>query len=90
MIQKFYDLLTKVGITKAQDKVLHALAGFIVGFAWYLLLPNSIIPVVVVVAVAIGKELYDKYIKKTYFDFFDMFATIAGGFVGIVLAGMMT
>ena len=91
MIQKLYELMYKIGITKGQDKVLHFLAGFVVGVFGMFLLPYDFIPypVVAVVAVAVGKEVYDKYIKKTYFDFFDMFATICGGFVGIVSMGVM-
>ena len=91
MIQKLYELISKIGITKGQDKVLHFLAGFVVGVFGMLLLPYDFIPypVVAVVAVAVGKELYDKYIKKTDFDFFDMLITICGGFVGIVSMGVM-
>ena len=42
-----------------------------------------------VIAVAVGKELRDKYIKKTYFDFFDMFATLLGGWIGIMIIGLL-
>lgn len=92
MISKVYALLAKVGITKHQDKVLHVLVGFVTGVISMATLPHDFVPfpVVVVVAVAFSKELYDKYIKKTYFDFFDMFATVVGGFVGIVGYGVLT
>ena len=91
MIQKLYELMSKIGITKGQDKILHLLAGFVVGVFGMFLLPYDFIPypVVALVVIAIGKELYDKYIKKTYFDFFDMFATIVGGFIVIVLYGVL-
>ena len=81
------DLLWKMGITRGHDKILHALAGLIVGAISMVLVGVYAIPTVL--AVAAGKELYDKYIKKTYFDFFDMFATILGGWFGIALAGML-
>ncbi|MGD2065747.1 MAG: hypothetical protein PVI43_01075 [Candidatus Bathyarchaeota archaeon] len=85
MIQKLYEIMTKVGITRYQDKVLHVIAGMFMGAVSQLSVPRSIIPIFVAILIAIGKELYDKYIKKTYFDFFDMFATIAGIFVGAVV-----
>ena len=69
------------------DKLIHLLVGFIIGYVGITIIPYDyrIIVTIGVVVIAIGKELYDKYIKKTYFDFFDMFATILGGWIGMIL-----
>ena len=87
MIDKFYELLTKLGVEKGHDKILHALVGFFLGLLGHYLFIDSILMIAPVVIGAVGKELYDKYIKKTEFDFFDMFATLVGGVAGIFLYG---
>ena len=81
------NLLWKMGITRGHDKILHFFAGLIVGAISMVLVGVYAIPTVL--AVAAGKELYDKFIKKTYFDFFDMFATILGGWFGIMIIGSL-
>jgi len=40
-------------------------------------------------AAGTAKELYDKYIKKTYFDAADLCLTWAGSFVPIVVWGII-
>lgn len=77
-----YGLMAKIGIKSGQDKVLHALVGFIAGVLFSIISP--LVGVIGVLILAIGKELYDLKIKKTEFDFFDMFSTIFGGVVGIM------
>ena len=89
MIEKLYELLTKVGITKGQDKILHGLAGVLIGVVSSIIFAGSALMIVPVLGIAIGKELYDELVKKTYFDFFDMFATILGGAVGIIAYGLL-
>ncbi len=87
MIDKLYELLTKIGITKSQDKVLHILAGLIitiaVGFA--LTVSHGVLAGVIA---GLAKELYDQY-DYNGFDFLDLLATYAGVCIGgavVVLA----
>ena len=89
MIDKFYELLTKVGITRGQDKVLHFIAGLCLGVVGQVSFPESILMLLPVAVGAVGKELYDELVKDTYFDFFDMFATLLGGVVGIMAYGLI-
>ena len=86
MIAWMIDVLSVLGITRGQDKVLHFIAGFIVGAVGMLLFGGF--SVIAVIAVAIGKELYDEF-KYGGFDFFDMFATLVGGWVGIITIGLI-
>ena len=89
MIDSLYNILSRIGITSNQDKVLHLLVGIVVGFISHHLIIDSILVLGPMLTVAVGKELWDKYIKKTYFDFFDMFATLLGGVVGIMAYGLI-
>jgi len=91
MIDFIYRMLARAGITKHHDKVIHFIAGVIVGAVAMATLPHDFIPypVVALAVIATGKEVYDKYIKDTEADFFDFFATICGGFVGIVGCGVL-
>ena len=89
MIEKLYELLTKVGITKGQDKVLHFIAGLGLGVVGQVLFPESLWMISPVIGFGVGKEIWDRYKGKTGFDFFDMFATIFGGAVGIIAYGLL-
>ena len=89
MIDSLYNLLSRFGITSHQDKVLHFVVGLGLGVIGQLLFPESILMLIPVLVGAIGKELYDELVRDTYFDFFDMIATIAGGFAGIVTYGLL-
>lgn len=80
--------MTKIGITKVQDKVLHFGAGIILGIVGQVLFSESILMIAPIVIGAVGKELYDEIVKDTEFDFFDMFVTLVGGFVGIAGYGL--
>lgn len=88
MIEIFYSLLSKAGITHGRDKILHAIVGFVVGILSNVLLHGSATMVLPVLAVAIGKELYDEF-KYGGFDFFDMFTTLLSGVIGIMAAGVV-
>lgn len=87
MIDKFYSMMIKIGITKRQDKVLHFIAGFIVGGVT---IPFGAYAIVAVVLVALAKEAYNEYSYiGAGFDFFDFFVTCLGGVIGIMIVGVL-
>ena len=88
MIERLYLLMARIGITTHQDKVLHAIAGFLVGAITMYFFIGTMYPVLAVIAVGLGKELYDEY-EYGGFDFFDLFVTLLGGFFGIVITGLI-
>nr|DAN64554.1 MAG TPA: putative periplasmic lipoprotein [Caudoviricetes sp.] len=68
---------------KGNDKLLHSICGniiFVVSFliAWlcYSLWEALVIAICVVLLVGLAKELYDKYIKKTFIDWWDIVASL--------------
>lgn len=65
------------------DKLMHLLVNYtVVTVSKYLnLLPAGII---LAIALSFGKELYDKYIKKTKFDWEDIQADFLGIIMGIL------
>lgn len=82
------------------DKIYHLVAGFIIGMVSMLIVGAW--SVVAVILAAVGKELYDVIYKGWYldelpleiafkerFDSFDVFATLFGGAVGIMLVGLV-
>ncbi|MCB5278947.1 MAG: hypothetical protein LHW59_05455 [Candidatus Cloacimonetes bacterium] len=87
MIELAYKILAKIGIAKHQDKVLHFLGGLIIylGLVYFLSFISfiGIWAFVVVVVVAVGKEVYDR--KTTGFDYYDIAATLLGGWFGMVI-----
>jgi hypothetical protein len=64
------------------DKILHLSAGFTIAIVLSFVV-GPMIGVAAGAAAGVAKEVYDKYIKKTTFDFFDMFATIIGSVLGM-------
>nr|DAQ18906.1 MAG TPA: putative periplasmic lipoprotein [Caudoviricetes sp.] len=73
---------------KGNDKLLHSMCGnilFVVSFliAWlcYSLWEAFVIAVGVVLLVGLAKELYDKYIKKTFIDWWDIVASLTPYFI---------
>ncbi len=88
MIDWFYDLLSVLGITKAQDKVIHFLAGYtvtaIIGFA--ISLEYGILAGVMA---GVLKEVYDEY-KYGGFDAKDLISTLIGVVVGGVVVVLLT
>ncbi len=98
MINTLYKLLTKVGITSNQDKVLHFLAGFLIailGSAFF----GGGYGFMIGASAAFLKECFDVYqaYKNGYlfkealgkFDLLDFLATIAGALVGVILLGLV-
>lgn len=59
---------------KNLDKVLHFIAGMMLALFVFFWWGFIFLPLIV----GIGKELHDKYVKRTKFDIYDILATIAG------------
>lgn len=64
-----------------KDLLYHITAGFLIAALTAVFLPVYF-GLVTATAAGIGKELYDKYFKETFFDKTDLFATIWGGCIG--------
>jgi putative effector of murein hydrolase LrgA (UPF0299 family) len=78
------------------DKVKHFIAGFVICIVGYFLISTLAIPVQasligMLLAFLAGflKELYDKFIKKTYFDWLDWAVTNVGGIIGFIAIEIM-
>lgn len=68
---------------KGSDKLLHSMVGntifvvvFIIAYLLYSLWAAISIAIGVVLLVGIAKELYDKYIKRTFIDWWDIVASL--------------
>jgi putative effector of murein hydrolase LrgA (UPF0299 family) len=73
------------------DKLKHFIAGFTICIIGYFLISILAIPVQASLAgmllaflAGLLKELYDKFIKKTYFDWLDWAVTNVGGIIGFI------
>ena len=64
------------------DKLYHFIAGIEIT-AFFLLFSTNIVAMTVVILVAFAKELFDKFIMKSFFDTVDLLFTILGGVVTI-------
>jgi hypothetical protein len=74
----YCNIRSKMAITVVYtDKIIHFLGGFFISTC---LQTGDISMVFPAVLVGTGKELYDKYYKKTKFDWVDLLATVVGGF----------
>jgi hypothetical protein len=62
----------------AQDKLLHFFYGFLIFLVMALVVSNEV-ALLITLGVAIGKECYDLYIKKTVFDLIDIVFTVLSG-----------
>lgn len=67
-----------------QDKILHFLAGFFICTVASLLI-SLWLGLILSFAAGIGKEIYDLKIKKTFYSWPDMLATIIGGLIAILV-----
>ena len=68
------DLQTKIENLIPKDKLIHFCSGLMAAqfayvWIWFILLP---------IVIGIVKEFYDKYIRKTSFNWFDLLATVLG------------
>lgn len=66
------------------DKLLHFLAGFFICTVASLLI-SLWLGLILSIAAGIGKEIYDLKIKRTFYSWPDMLATIFGGLIAIFL-----
>lgn len=67
-------LQTKIENMIAKDKLLHFCIGLLLAQLAYLWIWFIVLPIVV----GIAKELFDKYIRKTGFNWLDVLATCLG------------
>lgn len=87
MTELLFKILSKVGITSNQDKILHFGTGFVIAVVLSIVV-SPLVGLIAGVIVGVGKELDDQY-KYGGFDFFDMFATIAGTALAVLLYGLI-
>ena len=69
---------------KGIDKIYHLVAGFIISLIFGLI--NPVLGLALAVIAGVGKEIYDKKIKKSVIDPLDVIATVLGGVLGTGLA----
>ncbi len=67
-----------------KDKLYHIIVGFIIGFVLSFWRPGEALFAACLAGV--GKELYDKYYKKSEADPLDAITTTFGGIFGVVLS----
>lgn len=67
-----------------KDKLYHLVAGFIIGIGFGFW--NPVVALFAAGAAGVGKEVYDKYIKKSFADPVDTISTFAGAMVGTAFA----
>ena len=69
---------------KGIDKIYHLVAGFIISLIFGLI--NPVLGLALAIIAGVGKEIYDKKIKKSVIDPLDVIATVLGGILGTGLA----
>ena len=78
----------KINKMKGIDKIYHLVSGFIIGLIFGLI--NPVLGLALAIIAGIGKEIYDKKIKKSVIDPLDVIATVLGGILGTGLAIVIT
>ena len=73
---------------KGIDKIYHLVAGFIISLIFGLI--NPVLGLALAIIAGVGKEIYDKKIKKSVIDPLDVIATVVGGILGTGLAIVIT
>lgn len=73
---------------KGIDKVYHLIAGFVIALVFGLI--NPTLGIIAASLAGVGKEVYDKYYKKSTPDPLDALATIVGGIIGLVICLLIT
>ena len=69
---------------KGIDKIYHFIAGFIISLIFGFI--NPVLGLALAIIAGVGKEIYDKKIKKSVIDPLDVIATVLGGVLGTGLA----
>ena len=73
---------------KGIDKIYHLVAGLIISLIFGLI--NPVLGLALAIIAGVGKEIYDKKIKKSVIDPLDVIATVVGGILGTGLAIVIT
>ena len=73
---------------KGIDKIYHLVVGFIISIIFGLI--NPVLGLALAIIAGVGKEIYDKKIKKSVIDPLDVIATVVGGVLGTALAIILT
>ena len=73
---------------KGIDKIYHLVAGFIISLIFGLI--NPVLGLALAIIAGVGKEIYDKKIKKSVIDPLDVIATVLGGVLGTGFAIVIT
>lgn len=81
----------------SNDKLKHFIAGFVICIVGYFLvsmipldMQASLAGMLLAILAGFLKELYDKFVKKTCFDWLDWAVTNVGGISGFVAIEIMT
>ena len=78
----------KINKMKGIDKIYHLVAGFIISLIFGFI--NPVLGLILAIIAGVGKEIYDKKIKKSVIDPLDVIATVVGGVLGTALAIILT
>ena len=78
----------KINKMKGIDKIYHLVAGFIISLIFGLI--NPVLGLALAIIAGVGKEIYDKKIKKSVIDPLDVISTVVGGILGTGLAIVIT
>ena len=73
---------------KGIDKIYHLVSGFAISLIFGFI--NPVLGLILAIIAGVGKEVYDKYIKKSAIDPLDVIATVVGGILGTGLAIVVT
>ena len=78
-------LIITIEKSMTSDKVLHSLFTFFMCWVWLAIIRSIIISLIVTIALMVIKELYDRDIKGTKFDWYDMLANGIGVILFIII-----
>lgn len=84
ILQKLEYYIDKVAEYIPKDKLIHFFVGFFI-FVIANYFTSQIIALLIVIIWGVGKELLDKYVKKTKFDVVDLLFTISAGLILTIL-----
>jgi len=84
------DFFNKINCSKIpfKDKGCHFSVGFILSMFMIMIFNIGLI-LTLVGLIAVGKELFDKYIRKTFFDLNDIVATLLGSIVFVTFFNLI-